>query len=170
MKKIILSTFLVLCTMVSFAQTKVGTVDADFILSKMPEFTQANEELKNYNLDLEKQLKEKLDTYEQTLKAAQAKFETMSDAEKQAKQEELSGMEADIAKFRQNGTQLVQLKQSEVLQPLYKKIGEEVSKYAKTQSYTQILTVGNNNNFAYFDEAYDITIAVLSQMGITIEK
>ena len=135
----------------------------------MPELTQANEALKNYNLDLEKQLKEKLDTYEQTLKAAQDKFESMSDTEKQAKQEELAGMESDITKFRQNGTQLVQLKQSEVVQPLYTKIGEEVAKYAKAQGFTQVLTVGNNNNFAYYDPAFDITIAVLSQMGIVIE-
>lgn len=169
MKKIILSTFLVLCTMVTFAQTKVGTVDADFILSKMPELTQANEELKNYNLDLEKQLKAKIDTYENTLAAAQTAFEAMTDVEKQKKQEELSGMETDIKQFQANGTQLVQLKQSEVVQPLYKKIGEEVAKYAKAQGYTQILTVGNNNNLAYIDPAHDITIAVLSQMGITIE-
>lgn len=169
MKNIILSTLLVLLTTTTFAQSKIGTVDADFILSKMPELTQANEELKSYNLDLEKQLKEKLDAYEQTLKAAQAKFETMTDPEKQAKQEELAGMEADITKFRQNGTQLVQLKQSEVVKPLYKKIGEEVAKYAQAKGYTQILTVGNNNNFAYFDQAYDITIAVLNQMGIAIE-
>ncbi len=169
MKKIILSTFLVLCTMVTFAQTKVGTVDADFILSKMPELTQANEELKNYNLDLEKQLKAKIDTYENTLAAAQTAFEAMTDVDKQKKQEELSGMETDIKQFQANGTQLVQLKQSEVVQPLYKKIGEEVAKYAKAQGYTQILTVGNNNNLAYIDPAHDITIAVLSQMGITIE-
>jgi len=169
MKNIILSTFLVLCTAVSFAQSKIGTVDADFILSKMPALTQANEELKNYNLDLEKQLKAKIDTYENTLAAAQTAFETMSDAEKQKKQEELSGMETDIKQFQANGTQLVQLKQSEVVQPLYKKIGEEVAKYAKAQGYTQILTVGNNNNLAYIDPTYDITIAVLSQMGITIE-
>lgn len=169
MKKIILSTFLVLITAVGFSQTKVGTVDADFILSKMPDLTKANEELKQYNLDLEQQLKDKLTTYETTLKAAQDAFDTMSDADKQTKQEELTTMENDIATFRQNGTQLLQLKQGEVVQPLYKRIGEEVAKYAKAQGYTQILNVGSNNNLAYIDPAYDVTTAVLSQMGIKIE-
>lgn len=168
MKRIILSTFLVLLTTIAFSQTKVGTVDADFILSKMPQLSQANEELKNYNLDLEKQLKEKINKYELTLKSAQEGFETMTDPQKLAKQEELDGMEKDIKQFQANGTQLVQLKQSEVVQPLYKKIGEEVSKYAKAQGFSQVFTVGNNNNFAYFDETYDITAAVLSQMGIPL--
>jgi outer membrane protein len=169
MKRIILSALVVLFTVASIAQTKVGTVDADFILSKMPELSQANEELKNYNLDLEKQLKTKIDSYEATLKTAQEAFESMTDEQKQTKQEELSKMEGEIKQFQANGTQLVQLKQSEVVQPLYKKIGEEVAKYAKAQGFTQILTVGNNNNFAYYDPSFDITIAVLSQMGIALE-
>ena len=169
MRRIILSTFLVLCTTLVFAQTKVGTVNADFILGKMPELTQANQALKDYNLDLENQLKAKLDTYEKTLTAAQSTLANMSDAEKQAKQEELAGMESDITKFRDNGTQLIRIKQDEVLQPLYKKIGEEVTKYAQAQGYTQILNTGNNNNLAYVDPQYDITTAILAQMGIKLE-
>lgn len=169
MKRVILSTFLVLLTAVAFSQTKVGTVDADFILSKMPELAQANEELKNYNLDLEKQLKAKIDVYENTLAAAQTAFEGMTDGDKQKKQEELSGLETDIKQFQANGTQLVQLKQSEVVQPLYKKIGEEVAKYCKANGFTQILTVGNNNNLAYIDPAFDITTAVMAQMGLKLE-
>ena len=169
MKRFILSTFLVLLTVVAFSQTKVGTVDADFILSKMPELAQANQELKDYNLDLEKQLKDKINVYESTLSAAQTAFEGMTDEQKQKKQEELNGIETDIKQFQANGSQLVQLKQSEVVQPLYKKIGEEVAKFSKANGFTQILTVGNNNNLAYIDPAYDITAAVMAQMGLKIE-
>lgn len=168
MKRIIFSTFLVLLTAVSFSQSKVGTVDAEFILSKMPELAQANEALKSYNLDLENQLKEKIDKYELTLKTAQAEFDNLTDDQKKTKQEELAKLETEIKKFQANGVQLVQLKQTEVLQPLYKKIGEEVSKHAKAQGFTQIFTLGNNSNFAYFDDSYDITTAVLSQMGISL--
>ncbi len=169
MKKIILSTFLVLCATVSFSQNKVGTVDADFILAKMPALTQANEALKNFNLDLEQQLKDKIAAYEKTLTDAQGKFDNMTDAEKTTKQEELNNLEAEIKQFQANGTQLVQLKQGEVVQPLYKTIGEEVAKYAKANGFSHILTVGNNNNLAYLDPTLDITAAVLAQMGIKIE-
>lgn len=165
----ILIAFVALCT-TTFAQTtKVGTVDADFILSKMPELTTAQDALKVYNQDLEKQLKEKLDNYDKVYKAAEAAFEGMTPAEKTAKQEELSGLENDIAKFRNNGTQLVQLKQEELLRPLYKKIGENVAVVAKELQYTQILNIGNNNNLAYIDPAHDITVKTLAKMGITIE-
>lgn len=170
MKKMILIAFVALCTTTTFAQTtKVGTVDADFILSKMPELTTAQDALKVYNQDLEKQLKEKLDNYDKVYKAAEAAFTGMTPAEKTAKQEELAGLESDISKFRNNGTQLVQLKQEELLRPLYKKIGENVAIVAKELQYTQVLNIGNNNNLAYIDPAHDITVKTLAKMGITIE-
>ena len=169
MKKMMMSVVVLLMTATSFAQSKVGTIDPDFILAKMPELASVQTALKEYNLDLEKQLKTKLDTYDATLKAANEKFATMSDADKVAKQEELAGMENDIAKFRQNGTQLVQLKQNELVQPLYKKIGEALNEIAKAQGYTQVLTVGNNTNLAYVDPAYDLTTAVMEKLGIKPE-
>tara|TARA_R110002051_G_scaffold160901_4_gene232539 strand:- start:50391 stop:50900 length:510 start_codon:yes stop_codon:yes gene_type:complete len=169
MKKIMLSVVVLFMAATTFAQSKVGTIDPDFIMAKMPELTTVQNALKEYNLDLEKQLKAKLDAYDANLTAANEKIETMSDADKTAKQEELAGLENDIAKFRQNGSQLVQLKQNELVQPLYKKIGDALNIIAKEQGYTQVLTVGNNNNLAYIDPAYDLTNAVMTKMGIPLE-
>ncbi|MFT6416134.1 MAG: outer membrane protein [Dokdonia sp.] len=168
MKKIILSVVVLLMAATSFAQTKVGTIDADFILAKMPELTTVQNALKEYNLDLEKQLKVKLDAYDLTLSTANEKVATMSDADKAAKQEELAGLENEIEKFRQNGTQLVQLKQNELVQPLYKKIGDALNEIAKAQGYSQVITVGNNNTIAYLDPAYDLTTTVMQKLGIPV--
>lgn len=163
-----LSVVVLLVTATSFAQSKVGTIDADLILSKMPQLTTVQNALKEYNLDLEKQLKTKIDAYEAALAAANQNFATMSDADKAAKQEELVGFESEITKFRQNGTQLVQLKQNELVQPLYKKIGDALNEIAKAQGYSQVITVGNNNTIAYLDPAYDLTTAVMKKLGIPV--
>ncbi len=160
----------VLFTATAFAQSKIGTVDADFILSKMPELVAANEEVKKYNLDLESQMKVKIEDYEAKVKLYQAGQASFTDAQKKTKQGEIIAAEEDISKFRQNGAQLLQLKQSEVVQPLYKKIGEMVTIVANEQGYSHILTIGNNNNFAYADPAADITTAVMEKMGIKVEE
>ncbi|SNR76060.1 OmpH family outer membrane protein [Dokdonia pacifica] len=171
MKKMILIAFVALFSATTFAQTtKVGTVDADYTLSQMPELKGAQDALKVYNQDLEKQLADKLTNYDKVYKAAEAGFAAMTDAEKKAKQEELATLESDITKFRNNGTQLVQLKQNELLQPLYQKIGENVAIVAKELGYTQILNIGNNNNLAYIDPTHDITLKVLAKMGITVKQ
>ena len=170
MKKMILIAFVALFTATTFAQTtKVGTIDADYTLSKMPELAGAQDALKVYNQDLEKQLADKLANYDKVYKAAEAGFEAMTDAEKTAKQQELAGLETDISKFRNNGSQLVQLKQEELLRPLYAKIGENVAIVAKELGYTQVLNIGNNNNLAYVDPAHDLTLKVLAKMGIKAE-
>lgn len=162
--------FVILFTATAFAQTKIGTVDADFILTKMPELAAANEEVKTYNLDLESQLKTKLTDYEAKIKAYQTSQATLADADKKTKQQEILTIENDISKFRQNGQQLLQLKQSEVVQPLYKKIGQVVTQVSQEQGYTHIMTIGGNNNFAYADPKFDITMEVLKKMGITVEE
>jgi len=170
MNKIILSTLVLLFTITGFAQTKVGTVDSEYILSQMPELVEVQKSLNDYSKDLEKQLGEKVATYEKVIEAAKTAFETMSDAEKQAKQEEIAGLQQDITTFRNNGSQLVQIKQGDLLRPLYTKIGEQIDAYSKANSFTQILNTSTSATVAYIDPAYDITLAVIEKMGIVIKK
>ncbi len=170
MKQLILSTFILLFAVTSIAQTKVGTVDSEYIVSQMPELAEVQKSLDEYGKDLEKQLNDKIANYEKVLEAAKASFDTMSDAEKQAKQEEIAGMQQDITNFRNNGAQLVQIKQGELLRPLYKKIGEQINTYAKANSFTQILNSSTGPTIAYLDPAFDITLAVIEKMGIVIKQ
>lgn len=170
MKKMVLGAMILLFTATTFAQTKVGTVDADFILSKMPELAAANEEVKKYNLDLESQLKAKLESYDAKITAYNAAVGTMTDDVKKTKQQEVISLEDEISKFRQNGAQLLQLKQNEVVQPLYKKIGEFVTAISQEKGYTHILTIGNNNNLAFADPEHDITMDVITKMGIKLDE
>jgi len=171
MKKIIFIALISLFTATTFAQTtKVGTVDTDYILTKTPELTTAQEVLNVYKKDLENQLSEKVANYDKVYKAAETAFDGMSDTEKNVKQEELAKLENGITKFRNNGSQLVQLKQNELLAPLYSKISEKVAIVSKELGYTQVLNIGNNSNLAYIDPMHDITIRVLAKMGITIQE
>lgn len=171
MKNALLIAFICLFSVAGFSQTtKVGTIDTEYTLSKMPELIPAQDSLKAYQEKLGKQLAAKNANYEKILKEAQAVFETMSDAEKRAKQEELAGLESDLTSFRRNGSQLIDIKRDALLRPLYQKIGENVAIVAKQLGYTQILTIGDNNNLAYIDPAYDITNLVLVNMGVSVEE
>ncbi|MDP5140382.1 MAG: OmpH family outer membrane protein [Spirosomaceae bacterium] len=171
MKNIFLIALISLFSVSTFAQTsKVGTVENDYILSKMPSLVTAQDSLKVYQEKLNKQLAEKTANYDKILKEAQAVFESMSDAEKKAKQEELAGLDNDLTSFRRNGSQLIEFKQNDVLRPLYQKISENIAIVAKQLGYTQILNIGDNNNLAYIDPAFDITNLVLVNMGIKVTE
>ncbi|WP_299437547.1 OmpH family outer membrane protein [uncultured Aquimarina sp.] len=159
---------LIISTQAIAQQSKVGTIDSDFILSKMPELTKVQTDLKAYNTKLEADLKVKVDDYQAKVKAYQEGVATMTEPMKKTKQEEIIALENDIAKFRQNGSQLVQLEQNKLLQPLYTKIGKALEEVAKAEGYTQVLTI-TTSGLAFIDPKFDLTKTVMIKLGIPVE-
>jgi len=169
MKKILFPILLFIISSQAIAQqSKVGTIDSDFILSKMPELTKVQEELKTYNTKLEGDLKVKVDDYQAKVKAYQEGAAAMTEPMKKTKQEEIIGIENDIAKFRQNGAQLVKIEQNRLLQPLYTKIGKALEEVAKAEGYTQVLTI-TTSGLAFIDPKFDLTKTVMTKLGIPVE-
>ena len=168
-KKILLPVLLLLISINAIAQTKVGTVDTDLILAKMPEFKQVQEDLVAYGNKLEEDLKVKTDDYQAKIKSYQEGVNDMTAAMKKLREDEIIALENDINQFRQNASQLVPLEQNRLLQPLYQKIGGILEELAKEQGYTQILTV-NNSGLAYIDPNFDLTNTVLTKLGIPLEE
>lgn len=146
-------------------QSKVGTVNVNDILIKLPELTEVENAVITYKSDLEATLNEKATTYKNKVELFKKNAATYSDVMKKTMSEELYNLENDIKKFQQNGGKLTQLRQEELLRPLYNKISEMIAVVAKEQNYTQILTV-DGNEFAYADVKFDITTLVKTKLGI----
>jgi len=165
-KYISLSVAFMLFSISMIAQSKVGTVNVNEILSKLPELTTVETAVAAYKSGLEKTLNEKVSIYKTKLDLYKKNADTYSDITKKTMGEELYNLENDIKIFQQNGSQLTQIKQDDLLRPLYKKISDMIAIIAKEQKYTQILTV-DGNEFAYADEKFDITTIVKTKLGIT---
>ncbi|WP_109851956.1 OmpH family outer membrane protein [Aquimarina sp. AU58] len=169
MKKIILSILVLIVSFQLNAQSKTGTIDSEYILSQMPELTKVQEDLKAYNAKMEADLKVKVDEYQAKVKEYQDKVASFTEPIKKTKQEEIITLENDIAKFRQNGSKLIQIEQNRLLQPLYQKIGKALEEVAKTEKYTQVFTI-TTSGLAYVDPKYDVTKTVMTKLGITIKE
>lgn len=150
----------------SFAQGKVGAVDIDYILSKMPEMENVRTQLETYGKQLDVDLNKKVDEYKKLAEAYKNGEAAFTPEEKKTKQTELLALDADIQKFQQNGAKLMEIKQQEYLQPLYKKIGEALDKVAKAQNYTQVMQT--TTDLVYLDPNFDLTLPILAELGITI--
>lgn len=149
----------------SNAQTKTGTIDSEYIITKMPQFNLVNERIKSYGAKLDSINNKKISEYDVKVKAFNAVVKTLSEADKKTKYAELGSLNKDLAKFRENGTKMMQLRKDEFMRPLYRKITEVTAAVAKENGYTQILTL-TGNEFAYIDEKFDITQLVLAKLGI----
>jgi len=161
-------TFIIALLFIGFSaksQSKVGTVDSELIISKMPQLKTVDDRMKKYGARLDSINGTKVAEYDAKVKAFNEN-KTDADSIKSRKYAEIGALNQDIAKFRQNGAQLMQLRRSEFMRPLYKKITEIVAVVAKEQGYTQILTT-TGNQFAFIDEKFDITKLVLAKIGIT---
>lgn len=151
----------------TFAQGKVGVIDIDYILSNMPELVSVQEELKTYGAQMDADLSKKVEEYKALVEAYKADEAEYTIAQKKAKQEELITLENDIQKFQQNGTKLMEIRQDELLRPLYNMIGDALDKVAAAEGYTQVMR--STADIVYLDERFDLTTSILTEMGITIK-
>ena len=168
MKKLSLLIIILLTSFQINAQSKVGTVDVEYILSKMPQLEQVRSDLKIYSDDLENQAKTKIATYQTLMDAYKQNENSYTEAVKKEKQNEIITLEQGFQKFQQNSAQLVQIKQNELVQPLYQKIGEALNTVSKEEKFTQVFRT--NNNIVYLDSNLDITLKVMTKLGLPLPK
>lgn len=154
-----------LFTTLSYAQTKVGTVNSDFIIGKMPQMKNVIRRVDNYGKRLDSSFQLKAKDYQAKIEAFKTAQKTLSEDDKKIKIKEITTLEQEIGNFRKNGPKLLQLQRDDNMRPLYKKLSEVIAEVAKANGYTQILTT-NRNEFAYLDERFDITKLVLEKLGI----
>ncbi|WP_439127674.1 OmpH family outer membrane protein [Polaribacter sp.] len=153
----------------AIAQTKVGTIDSNYIINIMPEAKTVVKMTQDYGAKLDSIFVKKVDAFKVKLNDYKAKEKEMGELEKKVVQKELNELDQNIQKYQKNGNTLMGLKKDELMRPLYKKLNNAINEIAKQNGYTQILTI-SGNQFAYIDEKFDITDLVIKKLGIVIPK
>ena len=116
MTKLLKIAFLFLCV-TGFAQSKVGTIDVDYIISQMPELSSVQKQIEDYGNGLDSNLLKKLAEYQSAIDKYKTDEFSLTINQKKGRQDSIIAMENDIQKFQQNGNQLIVLKQEEYLKP-----------------------------------------------------
>jgi outer membrane protein len=167
MKHLLLSLLFVFSA-VSAQESKVGTIDIDYILSLMPELSEVQEQVKVYQTELSDGYSEKLAQYEKALKDYRDNESLLTLMQKKSKEDSLVVMQNELGQYQQNGNQLLALRQEDFMQPLYTKVGQSLERVAEAGGYTQVLL--RDNNVVYIDNRFDLTLAVLKDLGIEVPK
>lgn len=165
MKKLIAIISITLLSFSSFGQSKIGTIDAEYILAQLPEIAQVNEGMKSYNEELQKELETTITKYETQVKEYQENSTTLTEEDRQKKESEIISLENDIKNFRQKASVMMQMKRNELTQPLYEKINVAMQEVIKEGNYTHIFHAGGNA-LAFAEAESDITEKVLKKLGI----
>lgn len=174
MRKLVL--FLVLATGFIAAQaqtptasTKIGFADVDYIFSQMPESKQIETELKSTQNQLKNQIDAKTQEFQKKLADYQANINTMLDAVRQNTERELQQLQENLQRLQQDAQATINNKQAQLMEPVFKKVGQAIEDVAKENGYTFILTqqIGGLDVILYADEKNDVSNLVLKKLGVT---
>jgi len=172
MRKLVLLAVFGLITFASQAQTatKVGYADPDYILSQMPEAKQIDAELKSMEAQLKGQIEAKIKKFQTELADYQKNGGAMIDAVRQNTERELTQQQQNIEKLQQDAQTTIQNKNTQMMTPVYDKVGKAIEAVAKENGYSFILNqqIGGLDVILYGDDKMDISELVLKHMGVTV--
>ena len=157
----------ILISITGFAQSKVGTVDVDYIISLMPEIPSIQKQVSDYATGLDGDFNKNVAAYNVLTTAYAAGEAGFTPEVIKQKQEEILKAEKELNQFQQNGTKLINIKRDELLRPLYQKIGVSLEKLSKTENFTQVLQI--TEALVYIDPEFDLTLKILKDLGIEVK-
>ena len=151
------------------ATTKIGYADVDYIFSQMPEAKQIDTELKSTQTQLKNQIETKAQEFQKKLADYQANLNTMIDAVRANTERELQMLQQNLEKLQQDAQVSIQNKQTQLMEPVYKKVGKAIEDVAKENGFTFILNqqIGGLDVILYGDEKMDVSDLVLKKLGVT---
>jgi outer membrane protein len=172
------SLFLILlfvATSTAFGQLRIGYMNAQEVLSQMPQREGVQQKLNSFIQEKRAELKERTAAFQDSVAEFQQNQGNMSQSAIQQKEQQLSQMEASMQKFQQSLRQQVQQRRSALLQPLYEEMNNAIETVAENKNIDFVLNeaTSTGENVIYYSsrEQLDITQEVLDQItGTTAQN
>lgn len=156
-----------LLVLTAFAQTtvKVGYADIEYILSEMPETTNAQAELDEIMGKLTKTRDSIVKDYKVKLEDYQKNAATLVETAKKEKEADLLNIQNGIQGFDADIQTALNYKKNELLKPIYNRIAVLVEEVAKEKGYTHIINseINGSSVLVYAEESTDISDLVIAK-------
>jgi outer membrane protein len=155
------------------AAQKMGFVDTDLILGKLPEYKSAQKQLDDYSAQWQQtasDMQSKLDVLYKDFKAEEV---LLSPEQKRTREDAIVEKEKELFKYRedkfgQNGELFK--KREELVKPIQDKVFDAVQKVAKKEGLAFIFDKAGGVLMLYADPKYDKTFEVMEELGIPMES
>jgi outer membrane protein len=170
MKKIIVlfGTLFFLGPNIVLAQ-KFGYIDSEFILSKMPEYAKAQNEIENFSAAWQKEIEEMQRKVDGLYSIYQAEQVLLTEEMKLERQAEIKKKETELRDYQKKVFGfggLFFLKKQELIKPLQDKVFEAVSKVSKANRLAIVFDKAAELVMIYTDPRHDYTDFVLEELGL----
>ena len=154
-------------------QLKIGFVNPQEIITKMPEMKAVQQRLQNFISDKQAELQEKQEAFQNAVNEYQQKMSVLSSDAKSNKEEELGEMQANLREAQREAQEAVQQKQQELVQPLMESINNAIDAVANEKGLDYVLNTTTSQGDVIvlyasqeYKQKYDITGDVMNKLGI----
>ncbi|GAB2948805.1 hypothetical protein GCM10027048_12170 [Hymenobacter coalescens] len=163
--------WLALLPSLAWAQ-KFGYVDSEFVMSKLPAYAQAQQELNTLSLAWQKEVEVQKKDIDRLYRTYQAEEVLLTEPMKKKRQDEILKKEQD-AKAYQNkmfGYEgMLFKKRQELTKPIQDQVFEAVEKVAKKKQLAIVFDKSGDVTMLYTNPAHDYTEFVLEELGLASE-
>ncbi len=168
---IALFAFFVLAVANVNAQQKIGYISLDYILAQMPEAKQVEAELTATKTQYDNMYQAKVKDFQTKLADYEKNGQTMDAVIKADREKELQGLQGQIEEFRQTSSTSLQKKQQQLLQPLLKKVEDNMHATAKENGFAFVFNYdagqGTTPIVLHAPDDANISDLILKKMGVT---
>ncbi|PAP77480.1 OmpH family outer membrane protein [Rubrivirga marina] len=176
LRRLLLLSFAVALAPAALAQPmKVGFVDTDQIVIRMPAFADVQQQLQQQQQAVGQRVAVVQDSLQQVFNTKLEEYQTFdqsavaTDAARQERQQELLQIRNDIEQAEVQGLQYLSYAEARLLQPVLNRIDQAIQAEAEAGGYDLVLpTVANNAPvFLYRSERVDdLTVSIMNRLGI----
>ena len=152
---------------------RIGYVDTNEILAKLPEYNGILQQLTQESQAWREEIVEMETEVEELRKAYEAREILFTDEVKAQKLKEISDKETSITTFIESrfGPEGEYFKrQTELLQPLQRKVHEAIMRVTEQGGYSLVLDRAQNTGLIYASPEYNLNDLVLEELGINPDQ
>lgn len=147
---------------------KIGYVDTDYILEKIPEYQDAQGRLDEMSQEWQKQVDRKYEEIDKMYKDLEAEEILLTDAMKQKRKDEIIKKEREAREFQKKKFGVdgeLFIERQKLVKPIQDKVYEAIKDIAKAERYTIMLDKAGSTTLIYTNSKYNESDAVLKKMG-----
>jgi outer membrane protein len=148
---------------------KVGYVDTQALLERMPEYKAAEQEIERLTQQWQKEIEDIYARVEQLFQQYREQEPLMSPEMKRRKQDEIEAEERKARelqrkRFGPNGDLFKQ--REEKMKPILDRLNQAIQAVAQEKKFSIVLDRSAGTNILYAEPAYDLTDAVAAKLGL----
>ena len=145
---------------------KFGHINSSQLLRIMPEREAAQRQLEREARSLGEELEKLQVEYNNKLQNYIEAQDTLSNVVRQLRERELRELQTRIQEFQMGAQEDLQMREMELIQPIFEKIERVISEVARERGYIYVFDIDANAILYFSDESEDILPYVREKMGL----